>query len=129
MPIVLESLAEGKWVAPAGGLVEIPSAIDGRVVALASSAGLDFGAMARHAREVGGPALRQLTFHERADLLKRLATYLAERKEALYELAFDTGATRKDSWIDIDGGIGTLFAYASRGRKELPSERFIVDGA
>jgi oxepin-CoA hydrolase / 3-oxo-5,6-dehydrosuberyl-CoA semialdehyde dehydrogenase len=129
MPIVVESYAEGKWVPPAGGLVEIPSAIDGRVVAMASSAGLDFGAMVHHARRVGGPGLRQLTFHERADLLKRLAAYLSERKETLYELAFDTGATRKDSWIDIDGGIGTLFTYASRGRKELPSERFIVDGA
>src|SRR5215468_2710867 len=128
MPIVLESFAEGKWVSPAGTLAEIPSAIDGHVVAVASSAGLDFGAMARYARRIGGPALRRLTFHERADILKRLAAYLTERKQALYELAFDTGATRKDNWIDIDGGIGTLFAYASIGRKELPSERFIVDG-
>ena len=129
MPIVLESFAEGRWVPPTGGIAEIPSAIDGHVVATASSAGLDFGAMARHARKIGGPALQRLTFHERADMLKRLAAYLTERKQALYELAFDTGATRKDSWIDIDGGIGTLFAYASYGRKELPSERFIVDGA
>jgi oxepin-CoA hydrolase/3-oxo-5,6-dehydrosuberyl-CoA semialdehyde dehydrogenase len=129
MPILLESYAEGKWVPPTGGVAEIPSAIDGHVVARASSADLDFAAMVRYAREVGGPALRQLTFHERADLLKRLAAHITERKQALYELAFDTGATRKDSWIDIDGGIGTLFAYASRGRKELPSERFIVDGS
>jgi oxepin-CoA hydrolase/3-oxo-5,6-dehydrosuberyl-CoA semialdehyde dehydrogenase len=128
MPIVLESFAEGKWVSPAGTLAEIPSAIDGHVVAVASSAGLDFGAMARYARRIGGPALRRLTFHERADILKRLAAYLTERKQALYELAFDTGATRKDNWVDIDGGIGALFAYASFGRKELPSERFIVDG-
>ena len=129
MPIVLESFAEGKWASPAGGLTEIPSAIDGRVVATSSSVGLDFGGMVRYAREVGGPALRGLTFHERADLLKRLAKHLTERKQALYEMAFDTGATRKDNWIDIDGGIGVLFAYASRGKKELPSERFIVDGA
>lgn len=128
MPIALDSYAEGKWAPPAGGATEIPSAIDGRVVAVASSAGLDFGAMARHARGVGGPALRRLTFHARADLLKGLAAHLTERKQALYDLAYDTGATRKDNWIDIDGGIGTLFAYASRGRKELPNERFVVDG-
>ena len=78
MPIVLESFAEGKWVAPAGALAEIPSAIDGHVVAVASSAGLDFGAMARHARSIGGPALRRLTFHERADMLKRLAVHLTD---------------------------------------------------
>ena len=101
MPIVLESFAEGKWVSPAGTLAEIPSAIDGHVVAVASSAGLDFGAMARYARRIGGPALRRLTFHERADILKRLAAYLTERKQALYELAFDTGATRKDNRIDM----------------------------
>jgi len=130
MPIALESYAEGKWAPPsAGDLAEIPSAIDGRIVATASSAGLDFGAMARHARSVGGPALRRLNFHERADLLKRLATHLTERKQALYELSYDTGATRKDNWVDIDGGIGTLFAYASLGRKGLPSETLIVDGA
>ena len=129
MAIALESYAEGKWAPPSGSLAEIPSAIDGRVVATASTAGLDFGAMARYARAVGGPALRRLTFQERADLLKRLAAHLTERKQALYDLSFDTGATKKDSLIDIDGGIGTLFAYASRGRKELPSERFIVEGA
>jgi len=128
MTIILESLAEDRWVAPRAALVEIPSALDGRVVAAASSHGLDFAAIARHARQVGGPSLRRLTFHERADLLKRLATYLNERKEALYELAFETGATRRDSALDIDGGIGTLFSYASRGRKELPAERFIIDG-
>ncbi len=124
----LESYACDRWVASDSGLVSIPSAIDGRVVAQASSAGLDFAAMARHAREVGGPALRAMTFHERADRLKALASYLNDRKTPLYELALDTGATRRDNLIDIDGGIGTLFAYASRGRRELPSERFIIDG-
>ncbi|MBO1074105.1 phenylacetic acid degradation bifunctional protein PaaZ [Roseomonas marmotae] len=129
MVLTLQSYAENRWVAPGAGAVEIPSAVDGRVIATASSAGVDFGAMVRHARQVGGPALRALTFHQRAEMLKRLAVHLTERKEALYELSYDTGATRRDSWIDIDGGIGTLFAYASRGRKELPSERFVLDGA
>ncbi|MBO1079230.1 phenylacetic acid degradation bifunctional protein PaaZ [Roseomonas haemaphysalidis] len=129
MALTLQSFAEGHWVPAGADAVDIPSAVDGRVVATASSTGLDFAAMARFARMVGGPALRAMTFHQRAELLKRLAVHLTERKEALYELSFDTGATRRDSWIDIDGGIGTLFAYASRGRKELPSERFILDGA
>ena len=70
---VLNSFAQGGWMAPTSGLVAIPSAIDGRVVAQASSAGLDFAAMARHARHTGGPALRAMTFHQRADLLKALA--------------------------------------------------------
>ena len=125
---VLASFALGRWIAPTSGLVAIPSALDGHAVAQASSAGLDFAAMARHARQVGGPALRALTFHERADRLKALATYLGAHKEALYQLAFDAGATRRDSAIDIEGGVGVLLAYASRGRRELPSERFIVDG-
>lgn len=128
MSRVLQSYALDQWVTPATGLADVASAIDGRVVARMSSAGLDFGAMAAHARAVGGPALRALTFHERADRLKALALYLSERKAPLYELSADTGATRTDNLIDIDGGIGTLFAYASRGRRELPSERFVVEG-
>jgi oxepin-CoA hydrolase/3-oxo-5,6-dehydrosuberyl-CoA semialdehyde dehydrogenase len=128
MTELLHNFAEGRWIAPAGALADIPSAIDGRIVARSSSAGVDFAAMVRHAREAGGPKLRRLTFHERADILKALALHLSERKEALYTLAFDTGATRRDSLIDIDGGIGTLFAYASRGRRELPSDRFVIEG-
>ncbi|KGM32914.1 phenylacetic acid degradation bifunctional protein PaaZ [Inquilinus limosus] len=127
MTAILQSYAEDRWVAATEGLADIASAIDGRVVARLSSRGLDFAAMVRHAREVGGPALRRLTFHQRADMLKALALYLSERKEPLYDLAADTGATRRDNLIDIDGGLGTLFAYASRGRRELPSERFILE--
>jgi len=126
--LALHSLAEGSWVPPGPGAVEIRGAVDGRVVALAGTAGLDFAAMARHAREVGGPALRRLTFHDRAEMLKRLATFLDARKEELYALNPDTGATRKDGWIDIDGGILTLFAYASRGKRELPDTTFLTDG-
>ena len=92
MTITLQSLALDRWVEPSSGFVDIPSAVDGHVVAHASSAGLDFAGMARHAREVGGPALRKLTFHQRADLLRKLAAYVSERKEALYKLAGDTGA-------------------------------------
>ncbi|MGK9166331.1 phenylacetic acid degradation bifunctional protein PaaZ [Inquilinus limosus] len=127
MTPILQNYAENRWIAPTEGLADIASAIDGRVVARLSSRGLDFAAMVGHAREVGGPALRRLTFHQRADMLKALALYLSERKEPLYALAADTGATKRDNLIDIDGGIGTLFAYASRGRRELPSERFLLE--
>lgn len=128
MSIILQSLALDRWVEPSSGLVDIPSAVDGHVVARASSAGLDFVAMVRHAREVGGPALRKLTFHQRADRLRSLAAYVSERKERLYKLAGNTGATRRDNAIDIEGGLGTLSAYASRGRRELPDAAFVVEG-
>ena len=114
----LGSYASGRWVTANGGFAEIRSAVDGRVVALASSEGLDVGAMVGYARTTGGPNLRAHTFRERADMLRALAGYLNERKGALHELSFDTGATRGDAFFDVDGGIGTLFSYASRGRRE-----------
>ncbi|MFT4279534.1 MAG: phenylacetic acid degradation bifunctional protein PaaZ [Rhodopseudomonas sp.] len=128
MTITLQSLVCDRWVTPESGLVEIPSAIDGRAVACASSAGLDFEAMVAHARDVGGPNLRKLSFHQRADMLKALGAYLTERKETLYALAADTGANRRDNAIDIDGGLVTLAAFASRGRRELPDTPFITEG-
>jgi oxepin-CoA hydrolase/3-oxo-5,6-dehydrosuberyl-CoA semialdehyde dehydrogenase len=127
-PITLQNYAEGKWVAGSGGLAELRSAVNGDVVALTSSQGIDFGAMARFAREHGGPALRALTFHQRALMLKALADALTAKKEDLYELSYDTGATRADSWIDIDGGIGTFAVYQGKGRRELPNERILIDG-
>ena len=125
----LQSYASGKWfTAPVAG-DEMRHAVTGDPVCTVSSKGLDFAAMLRHGREVGGPALRKLTFHERALRLKALAQYLMERKESYYEVSYSTGATRSDSWIDIEGGIMTLFAYSSKGRKELPNQTFLVDGA
>ena len=118
-----------RWVAGDSGLSELPSAIDGSPVAIAGSGGLDFGAMLRHAREVGGPALRKMTFHERARLLKSLGLAIMDRKEELYELNYQTGATRKDGWIDIEGGAGTLFSFSSKGRRELPDTHVLLDGA
>ncbi|MBC5799998.1 MAG: phenylacetic acid degradation bifunctional protein PaaZ [Candidatus Eremiobacteraeota bacterium] len=125
----MPSFAQGRWIAGDGEPTPLPSAIDGRTVAAASSRGLDFAGMLAHARRVGGPALRALTFHQRAAMLKALALYLNERREPLYALSFETGATKRDHFFDIDGGIGALFAYASRGRRELPDERFALDGA
>jgi len=129
-PITLQNYAEGKWVAGSGGLAELRSAVDGEVVALTSSQGLDFGAMLRFARK-GGDAepLWMRTFHERARMLKALAEALTARKEELYELSYSTGATKADSWIDIDGGIGTFAVYQGKGRRELPDDRILIDGA
>jgi oxepin-CoA hydrolase / 3-oxo-5,6-dehydrosuberyl-CoA semialdehyde dehydrogenase len=124
----LESYAVGEWFAGEGG-VEILNAITGEPVCTVSSKGLDFKAVLEHGRKIGSPELRKLTFHDRALRLKALAQYLMERKESYYEISRATGATRSDSWIDIEGGIMTLFAYSSKGRKELPNQTFLVDGA
>lgn len=126
--IKLESYACGKWQAGEGGDVML-NALTGEPVAQLSSKGVDFAAMLAYGRKVGGPALRQLTFHERAMKLKALGQYLSERKDAYYAISAKTGASKIDSMIDIDGGFGTLFSYASKGRRELPNARFIVDGA
>jgi len=117
-----------RWIAGDRNLAEIASAIDGAPVALTGSSGLDFGGMLRHAREVGGPALRKLTFHERARIIKTLGLAIMARKEELYELNYLTGATRKDGWIDIEGGAGTLFSFSSKGRRELPDAHVLLDG-
>ncbi len=125
----LESFSAGRWQGGTGGTATLRDASTGEVIASASSEGLDFAAMLDHARRVGGPNLRRLTFHERAALLKALAKFLSGCKEELYRLSYATGATKSDSWIDIDGGIGTLFVYASKGMKELPDGHIHVDGA
>ncbi len=125
----LASFVRGQWVDSGPDLTDIRSAVTGDVVAQAVSGGLDMNEVLAYARSTGGPALRRLTFHQRADLLKKLAQYLTERKEQLYKLSLQTGATRSDSMIDVDGGIGTLFVYAGKGRRELPNSTFLIDGA
>lgn len=122
----LKNYAEGKWVTATSGDA-LHNAITGEVIYTASSEGLDFGAMMNYARKVGGPALRKLTFHQRGRMLKALAFYLLEKKEYFYKISTYTGATRVDSWVDIEGGIGNLFANASL-RRQFPDERFYVDG-
>ncbi|MFM8780183.1 MAG: aldehyde dehydrogenase family protein, partial [Gemmatimonadota bacterium] len=124
----LQNYALGEWVTGTGSATTLYHAITGEAIAEASSHGLDFGEMVRHARRVGGPALRRMTFHERARMLKAVAQHLMAKKELFYELSSATGATRADSWVDIEGGIGTFFAYASRGRREFPDETFFVEG-
>ena len=125
----LENYALDAWKVSTGTLAEVRSAISEEVVALTGSDGLDFGAMLDHARTVGGPALRALTFHQRAAIIKALAQAIMARKEELYELSVATGATRSDSWVDIEGGAGTLFTTSSKGRRELPDDIVLIDGA
>src|SRR5215212_11286982 len=125
----LQNFARGEWVLGTGAATPLIHAVTGETIAEATSEGLDFARMADYARTVGGPALRRMTFHQRALMLKEMAKYLSDRKEGLYRLSAATGATKADSWIDIDGGIGTFFVYASKGRREFPNETFYVDGA
>ena len=100
----------------------------GEPVARVSSTGVDVAGMVKHARGVGGPALRELTFHQRAAALKQLAGYLREHRDGLYQESARTGATLGDARVDVDGGIGTLFVYASKGRRELPDGVLYADG-
>ncbi len=125
---LLGSYSRGEWVEGKGPGTVLHHAVTGEPVAAASSEGLDFAAMLEWGRRMGGPALRRMTFHERARMIKALAIHLMDRKEKFYDVSAATGATRTDSWIDIEGGIGTLFAYASRGRREFPNETFYLDG-
>ncbi len=127
-PNNLQSYGYGRWLTGQGQGETICNAVNGVPVAVVDTDGLDFKRMLAYGRGVGGPALRKLTFHERALKLKALAQFLLERKEGYYELSKATGATRSDSWIDIEGGIGTLFAYGSKGRRELPNQTFLLDG-
>ncbi|HZF94783.1 MAG TPA: phenylacetic acid degradation bifunctional protein PaaZ [Allosphingosinicella sp.] len=124
----LLNYAADRWIAGDGSQAEIESAVTGETMALTGSGGIDFAGMLHHARTVGGPALRKLTFHERAWMLKDLANAIMARKEELYELNYETGATRTDGWIDIEGGAGTLFSFSSKGRRELPNQRVLIDG-
>ena len=129
MNALLQSYVQGHWLAGGGPGVMLRDATTGEVVAEASSSGIDFAAVLGHARRVGGPALRALTFHQRAALLKAVGRRLVELKEEFYALSFHTGATRADAWVDIDGGISTLLVFASKGVRELPDSRVYLDGA
>ena len=123
----LQSYVQGKWVNGEGEGKSLYNAINGEVIAEATSKGLDFGDILTYAREVGSPALRKLTFHERGRMLKALAFHLLEKKAEFYKVSAYSGATKMDSWVDIEGGIGNLFANASL-RKQFPNESFALDG-
>lgn len=125
----LQNYAQGEWYTSSASGTLLRHAISGEAVAEITSNGLDFKAMLDYARDVGGPAMRKHTFHQRALMLKKLAKYLMERKELFYALSKATGATRTDSWIDIEGGISTLFIFSGKGRREMPNSNVLPDGA
>ncbi len=124
----LQSYVCGRWHSGGGQGIAMRDATTGEIIATASSSGIDFCAVLEHARNVGGPALRGLSFHQRATALRALAKKLSELKEEFYALSYRTGATRNDALIDIDGGIGTVFAFAGKGARELPNSHVYVDG-
>ena len=124
---VLRSYVEGRWHAPDSGF-PVYDAVTGDLVTEVSSQGIDFGAALAYGRRAGGPALREMTFHERAELAKSVGQLLRENRDELYQLSYRTGATLNDSKFDIDGGIGVLLSYASKARRELPNDRVLVEG-
>ncbi len=123
----LENYIQGKWVTGDGDGIPLYNAVNGEVVATATTKGLDFADILEYGRKVGNPALRKMTFQERGMMLKKLAMHLNKQKAKFYEISYKTGATKLDSWIDIEGGFGNLFANASL-RKEFPNKPFHVDG-
>jgi oxepin-CoA hydrolase/3-oxo-5,6-dehydrosuberyl-CoA semialdehyde dehydrogenase len=127
----LHSYVAGEWVRSNTEGVPFHNAVNGEQIGTISSDGVDFAAMVANGRDIGGPALRELTFHQRAALAKELGKLLlsAEVKDELYNISTATGATPNDSWIDIDGGASVLLTYASKGRKELPNAKVALDGA
>ncbi|RXZ50019.1 phenylacetic acid degradation bifunctional protein PaaZ, partial [Agromyces binzhouensis] len=129
---ILPSYVRDAWWTPdasaEASATEVRDASTGELVARVSTEGLDLGAVLEHARTVGQRSLGELTFHQRAVLLKQMALALTERKAELYEISARAGATKRDSWVDIDGGIGVLFTYSSKGRRELPNAKVVVDG-
>src|SRR5215813_9088583 len=125
---VLRSYTGGQWRAPSGAGIPLHDAVTGEEVASISSDGIDMAAALDYGRNVGGPALRELTFHQRAALLKALGSHLREHRGDLYALSARTGATLADSKFDVDGGIGVLASYASKGRRELPNDTIYIDG-
>ena len=126
---LLRSYVGGAWVAPAGDGRPVFDAVTGDEVARVSSAGIDMAAALGYGRDTGGPALRALTFHQRAALLRALASALREHRDELYALSARAGATLFDAKFDVDGGIGVLFSYASKARRELPNDTIYVEGS
>jgi acyl-CoA reductase-like NAD-dependent aldehyde dehydrogenase len=115
----LENYIAGKWITGDGDGQPLFNAVTGEPVAAATSKGLDFKSMTDHARTVGNPALRKMTFHQRGNMLKALALHLRNHLDKFYKISYQTGATKADSWVDIEGGIGNLFANASLRRNSL----------
>lgn len=127
-PRRLESFVSGRWTPGTRDGQPLLDAATGEVVATIDSTGVDFAGALAYGREVAGPKLRAMSFHDRAGMLKALGLKLMEVKEEFYTESLHTGATRSDGWIDIEGGIGTMLTFASKARRELPNTRVLTDG-
>ncbi len=123
----LNNYIQGEWIAGTGNGQLLTDAVTGEPIAQASTQGINFKSAIEYGRTIGNPALRSLTFHERGLRLKALAMHLQKYLPAFYALSYKSGATKADSWVDIEGGIGNLFANASIRRK-FPNETFCIDG-
>ena len=123
----LANYITGSWINGDGDGQQLFNAVTGEPVATATTIGLDFKQILEYGRTVGNPALRKMTFHQRGNMLKALALHLRQHLDKFYPVSYKTGATKADSWVDIEGGIGNLFANASLRRK-FPDEVFCVDG-
>src|SRR6266540_831576 len=122
----LENYITGKWITGDGDGQILHDAVTGEEIALATTEGLDFSSILDYGRRVGNPALRKMSFHDRGRMLRALAIYLDEQKEKFYQVSYKTGATKTDSWIDIEGGFGNLFSNASLRRK-FPDLTYCTD--
>jgi oxepin-CoA hydrolase / 3-oxo-5,6-dehydrosuberyl-CoA semialdehyde dehydrogenase len=123
----LQNYIKGQWITGDGDGQLLYNAVNGEAIAAATTKGLDFKGMLHYGRSVGNPALRKMTFHQRGNMLKALALHLRQHLDKFYAISYQTGATRADSWVDIEGGIGNLFANASLRRK-FPDDVICVDG-
>ena len=123
----IENYIQGNWITGDTDGQQLFNAITGQAIANASTGGFDFKQILEYGRTVGNPVLRKMTFHQRGNMLKALALYLRNHLEKFYAISYQTGATKADSWVDIEGGIGNLFANASLRRK-FPDEVFCIDG-
>src|SRR6187399_548966 len=123
----LENYIAGKWITGDGDGQQLFNAVTGEVVANATSKGLDFRSMTEYARKTGNTNLRKMTFHERGRMLKELAFHLRKHLDKFYSISYKTGATKADSWVDIEGGIGNL-SDKSSVRSILRDETFCIDG-
>lgn len=124
----IKSFAEGHWVEGDGTGRDVYNAVTGEVIGQVNTEGINFKGMIDYARKIGNNNLRKMTLHERGRMLKALAKYLMSKKDMFYPISFQTGATKADSWVDIEGGISTLFTFSSKARREMPDEPFYIDG-
>ncbi len=125
---IVKNYVKGQWIEGSGEPQPLYDAVNGNVIAEMVPDGLDYKEVVDYARNTGGPNLRKFTIHERALMIKEMALYLNAQKKEFYKLSVHTGATKTDSWIDIDGGIGTLFVMSGKARREMQNEKFFVDG-